>query len=259
VTVRAPWSWDGSEWTVAGGRRIHAAIMGPAGAPEVVLVHGLGCSHRYLRPLAHALVALDRPLRAVAVDLPGFGRTPGPRPALDIRGLSTALGDWLEATGRSARPLVANSMGCQVVIDLAAHSPELLGPTVLIGPTMDRHARSAWKQAMRLSAHFALERPSLLAVLGHDYLIACGPRRFFATLDSALADRPEDKAALVPTPSLVVRGTRDVIVPHSFASEIAERMPRGRLVEVRGGPHALNYTTPGAVARLTAELVSDSG
>jgi pimeloyl-ACP methyl ester carboxylesterase len=33
-------------------------------------------------------------------------------------------------------------------------------------------------------------------------------------------------------------------------------LPRGRLVEVAGAPHALNYTAPDALAQLTLDVVS---
>ncbi|MGW4663450.1 alpha/beta fold hydrolase [Streptosporangium sandarakinum] len=93
--------WDGREVTAVAGIPMYAAVLGPASAPEVVCVHGLGCSHRYFLPLARHLAPASR---VVAVDLPGFGRTPGPREPLDIRGLSLALAGWLRATGRGGSP-----------------------------------------------------------------------------------------------------------------------------------------------------------
>ncbi|WP_433540016.1 alpha/beta fold hydrolase [Streptosporangium sandarakinum] len=237
--------WDGREVTAVAGIPMYAAVLGPASAPEVVCVHGLGCSHRYFLPLARHLAPASR---VVAVDLPGFGRTPGPREPLDIRGLSLALAGWLRATGRGGAPLVANSVGCQVVVDLAAHSPELAGPMALIGPTMDAGARSAWRQGVRLAANTVLERPLLMPVLARDYLV-CGPRRYFATLAAALADPVEDKLGLVRVPAVVVRGARDLIASRSWARRVAALLPRGELAEVPGAAHTLNYSAPAGVVR----------
>lgn len=47
--------WDVHEFTAAARTRVHAALLGPPGAPEVVCVHGLGCSYRYWLPFARAL------------------------------------------------------------------------------------------------------------------------------------------------------------------------------------------------------------
>ncbi|GAA3006214.1 alpha/beta hydrolase [Streptosporangium longisporum] len=228
------------------GVPVHAAVLGPVSAPEMVLVHGLGCSHRYFLPLARCLAPESR---AVAVDLPGFGRTPGPREPLDIRGLSRALAGWLRATGRGGTPLVANSVGCQVVVDMAVHAPELLGPVMLIGPTMDAGARSAWRQAARLAGNTTFERPGLVPVLGRDYLV-CGPRRYFATLHAALADPIEDKLGHVHVPAMVVRGERDLIAPREWSRRVADLLPRGELTEVPGAGHTLNYSAPAEVTRI---------
>ncbi|MBY8848098.1 alpha/beta fold hydrolase [Saccharothrix longispora] len=235
--------WDAAEFTGA----VHAAVLGPAGAPDVVLVHGLGCSHRYFLPLARRL-APDA--RVAAVDLPGFGRTPGPPRAADVRGLSLALADWLRATGRGGAPLVAHSAGCQVVADLAAHSPDLAAPAVLLSPTMDRHARSTSRQLARLAADAPRERPALVPLLTRDYLTA-GVRRIAATLDHLLDDPVEDKVGHLHAPTAVVRGRHDPVVSRRWAREVAALLPDGRLVEVPGAAHAVHHSAPDAVAAIT--------
>jgi len=245
--------WGLSEFTEVAESRVHAAALGPDGAPEVVCVHGLGCSHRYFLPLAQQLAAH---LRVVAVDLPGFGQTPGPPAALDIRGLSLALADWLRATRRARVPLIANSAGCQVVVDLATHSPELLGPIVLVGATVDRRARSHPQQLWRLICDVPFENPALVPLLARDYL-TCGPRRFLATFQHMLADRIEEKLRLIRVPAAVVRGKRDPIAPAAWARELAARLPAGRYVEVAGAGHAVNFSSPVKLARITRALLED--
>ncbi|MEW9549794.1 alpha/beta fold hydrolase [Nonomuraea sp. NPDC050783] len=243
--------WQGHELTRAAGVRFHAALLGDAAAPEVVCVHGLGCSHRYFLPLARRLAP---GLRVVAPDLPGFGRTPAGHEVLDVRGLSLALAAWLRATGRAGVPLVANSVGCQVVVDLAAHSPDLLGPVVLNGPTMDPTAPTMARQALRWLAAGRRERPSLPLVLLRDYL-DCGPRRLLRTLRAALDDPVGSKLGLVTTPAVVVRGSHDSVVSRGWAAEVARRLPRGRLVEVPGAAHTLNYSAPAELARIVRAIL----
>jgi pimeloyl-ACP methyl ester carboxylesterase len=243
--------WQAHEFTAAAGTRMHAAVLGPADGPTVVCVHGLGCSHRYFLPFARQLAGVAR---VVAVDLPGFGRTAGPPSALDVRGLSFALAEWLRATGRGKSVLVGNSCGCQVVVDLAVHAPELLGPVVLNGPTMDRRARSTLSQFRRLLFDSPAERATLGAVLARDY-IDCGPRRFVATFRYLLADPIERKLRHVHTPAVVVRGARDSVVPHAWAAEVAALLPDGRLAEVPGAGHTLNYSAPAELAGITRVLL----
>jgi pimeloyl-ACP methyl ester carboxylesterase len=218
----------------------------------VVCVHGLGASHRYFLPVARALA---RDAHVVAPDLPGFGYTRGPVHALDVRGLSLALADWLRVTSRDGAVLLGNSTGCQVLVDLAVHSPQLLGPLVLAGPTVDRRARSVPQQWGRLVANQWFEPPRLGAVLARDW-VACGPRRYAETLAGMVADPVERKLHLVPVPALVVRGARDPIVPRRWAREVAQALPQGRLAEVPGAGHTLNWSAPKDLARLVRPLLS---
>lgn len=92
---------------------MHARVTtaAPDGAPEVVLLHGLGVSSRYMLPLARELAPH---FRALAPDLPGFGHSDHPPAALDVPGLADALLAWIDAAGLIAPVLVADSVGCQV-------------------------------------------------------------------------------------------------------------------------------------------------
>ncbi len=244
--------WDRAEVTSVAGTRVHAAVLGPSRGRTVVCVHGLGCSHRYFLPVARHLAPA---VTVVAPDLPGFGRTPGPREPLGVRGLSTALADWLRATGRQGALLLANSAGCQLVVDLAEHAPDVLGPAVLVGPSVDADARTPARQLVRLLADVPWERPALIPLLARDYL-GCGPRRLLATARALLHDPVEDKLAHLHTPTVVVRGGRDPIAPRSWARRIAAGLPNGRLAEVPGAGHALNYSAPRELAAIVSDVLA---
>jgi pimeloyl-ACP methyl ester carboxylesterase len=216
----------------------------------VVCVHGLGCSHRYFLPLARAL---RRYARVVAPDLPGFGRTRGPARTLDVRGQSQALADWLRATARGGAVLGANSTGCQTAVELAVHSPDLLGPLVLVGPTVDRRARTLPQQAARLIADSPWERPSLAPILLRDWAVY-GARRYAATFAYVLTDPIEGKLPHVPVPTVVVRGAHDPVVPRKWAEELTRSLPHGRLEEVPGIGHTVNWSAPEPLTRIVRPL-----
>ncbi len=228
-----------AEWTVVGGVRMHARVAGnPVDGPAVVLVHGLVVSSRYMVPTLERLAAHHR---AYAPDLPGFGKSGKPAGTLDVRGLSDALATWMGNLGLKRAALVGNSVGCQVVVDLAARRPDLVGRAVLQGPTMDPRARSALRQVGRLLLDAPREPPSLLPIELRDYL-AAGTRRAWRTFRYTLADRIEEKLSHITVPTLVVRGSRDPIVPQRWAEEVSELLPRGRLVVLPGAAHAANYS-----------------
>jgi 2-hydroxy-6-oxonona-2,4-dienedioate hydrolase len=249
VRVREPVGQLQSRYTRVGGLTLHARVSAepvPPDTPPMVLVHGLVISSLYMVPTARRLA----PFHPVyAPDLPGFGLSDKPREVLDIPGLADALLAWMDAEGVERPVLVGNSLGCQVIVDLAARHPECLCCAVLAGPTMDPHARNAPAQITRWLYDWTLERPSLALAHVRDYYQA-GLRRALHTFRHALRDPVEEKLPRVQAPTLVVRGARDRIVPQYWAEEAARLLPRGRLVVIPGGPHVVNYTTPGRFVRV---------
>jgi 2-hydroxy-6-oxonona-2,4-dienedioate hydrolase len=244
-------------WTTVAGARMFARAGGGVPrchAPTVVMVHGLVISSLYMIPSAR-LLARDFP--TFAPDLPGFGRSGKPRHVLTIPELADALGGWIDASGIGSAALVANSLGCQVVVDLAARRPELVEALVLAGPTMDPSARRAGVQVGRWLRDWPLERPSLALAHLRDYAHA-GARRALRTFRHALADRIEEKLPRVQAATLVVRGERDPIAPQRWTEEAARLLPRGRLVVIPGGPHCVNYSTPVAFARVVRAFLAQA-
>jgi pimeloyl-ACP methyl ester carboxylesterase len=233
-----------SAWARVSGLRVHARVGRHAGddrAP-VVLVHGLVVSSRYMIPLAGRLA---RRREVYAPDLPGFGRSDHPARPLDIGGLADALAGWMRASGIARAALIGNSLGCQVIADLALRYPARVERIVLVGPTMDRRGRTVLEQTRRLIAAAPYDNPTLVGVQLRD-IWSAGIRNTLQTTRYALEDPIEAKLPRLAMPALVVRGERDPIAPQRWAEEVARLLPRGRLHVIPGG-HALNYSKPEAL------------
>jgi len=248
-----------SRWTIVAGQRMHARVGGarrlPADLP-VILVHGLGVSSRYMGPTADRLAPF---YRVYAPDLPGFGRSARPRQALDVPGLADALHAWLRANRLERAAFLGNSMGCQVIVDLAARYPAVVARIILVAPTIDRRARHPLVQIGRALWDMRGERLSLVPIVTRDYL-AAGLIRDAVTFHYALQDRIEDKLPRVRVPALVIRGARDPIVPPRWAQEVTGLLPAGRLVVLPGAPHAANYSrAPQLVATILPFLREPPG
>jgi len=89
---------------------------------------------------------------------------------------------------------------------------------------------------------------SLYPIVIRDYLRA-GLRRTWRTFAFALADRVEAGLPAIAAPTLVVRGARDRIVSQSWAERIAHELPRGRLLVVPRGTHAVQFDAPDDLMR----------
>ena len=235
-----------SVWTQVGALQLHARVGGEeADAKPVVLVHGLGVSSRYMVPIA---AELAKEFAVYAVDLPGHGPSDKPARTLDVPGLAAALAQWMDAARLRRAALLGNSMGCQIAAELAVRHPERVARLVLVGPTVDPQARSAMRQFARLLASTPAERPSIVAVALLDY----ARMRFasFRELRHMLEHRIEDVLPRITVPALIVRGSRDHIVPLAWAEQAARLIPDARLATVEGGGHALNYSAPLELARI---------
>ena len=242
-----------SRWLDVFGLRIHARAGGEGAA--VVLVHGYGVSGAYMLPLARSLAPS---FSVFAPDLPGYGRSQQPRNALGIADLAAALAGWLDATGLQRPAFVANSMGCQIVTELALHLPGRVGPMVLVGPTVDPERRAARHQLLGGLRDAAREPRSLLGLAIRDDAVV-GIGALLATARSALADRIERRLPLIEQPAIVVRGEIDGFVGARWAERAAALLPRGRLVAVPCEPHAVHFTRPDLVARIVHELLVEEG
>jgi 2-hydroxy-6-oxonona-2,4-dienedioate hydrolase len=244
-----------SRWAKVCGRLMHyRASVDSAGGTDspVVLVHGLGVSSRYMTPTA-ACLAPHR--RVYAPDLPGFGRSEKPERALDLAELSDALSHWMDEVGIPRAVLLGNSIGCQVIVRLALKLPARVERMVLVAPTVDRGARTVFRSFARLLLDIPRERLSLPFIALLDYLQA-GLGRTAQTFGYAMQDRLEERLPRVAQPALVVRGGRDPVVSEQWAAEVARLLPAGRLVVLRGAPHAVNHHSPEELAAVVLDFLN---
>jgi pimeloyl-ACP methyl ester carboxylesterase len=201
----------------------------------IVLLHGLAVGQRYFDRLAQEL---DEELLRPEV------REPLPVPELADRFATAFDGPAL---------VVANSLGCQAAAELAVRRPELVEALVLVGPTVDPRAGGWAGNILRLLLDVWYEPLRLTPIIVRDYL-AMGPLDVLRQARHALAHRVEELLPHVEQPALVIRGAHDPLCSAAWAREVAEMLPRGRLVTVAGAGHAPHYSHPREVARLVSEL-----
>jgi pimeloyl-ACP methyl ester carboxylesterase len=128
----APWGATG--WVTDFDGPVHWVEFGTASAaPPIVFVHGLGGSHLNWALVAPALTA-DR--QGFALDLRGFGLTPGTRHTSTVTANVALLDRFLrEIVGRPA-VLVGNSMGGVISILQAQLHPDTVAGLALLDPAL---------------------------------------------------------------------------------------------------------------------------
>lgn len=234
--------------------RVLPARQAPDDPVPVVMVHGMVVSSRYMIPSAE-LLAYRHPV--YVPDLPGFGRSEGPDRVPDVSGLADLLAEWMGVTGVGQAALLGNSFGCQIAAELASRRPEMVERLVLQGPTTDPRGRTAARVILRWLRDAPRESPSQGPLMIQDYRDA-GFQRAFDVFRHMLTDHIEEKLPRIQAPALVVRGSRDPIVPQRWAEEVASLLPHGRLVVIPGAAHTINYSAPLELSRVTLPFLSGS-
>ncbi len=224
-------------------------------ATPLLLVHGIACSSQAFAPTLEHLVRIHEPRAAVAPDMPGYGRSPGPRRALDMNELGAWLIDLMDVLGLPRAHVVGNSMGCQVALALARQAPDRVASLILTGPTTGDQIQPLWRYVLGLLADSLVERPAYNLTLARMSL-QMGMRRYIATMRHLLKDHPIARADEVRCPALIVRGTRDLIIPKHVAQALATALPFGEYQEVERVAHAVQFSRPGALWDHATEFIA---
>lgn len=238
-------------WISVAGRTTRCRRLEPAsGGTSILLVHGIACSSAAYRPMLAHLAAQPERERVFAPDMPGYGRSRGPRRALGVTELAAWMLEFLDAVGVERVHVVGHSMGCQVALALARQAPGRVASAALVGPTTGAHGQSLLRYAVGLAADSVVETSAWNLTLLHMWR-QMGLWRYAATLPSMLRDHPIALAEQVRCPVLVIRGARDAIVPDRVARRLADALPHGRLVHIPRVAHAAQFSRP---AEVCAEL-----
>jgi pimeloyl-ACP methyl ester carboxylesterase len=229
------------------GVATHCLIAGPANAPHVVLVHGLGGS---LTTWALNLAALSEQFRICALDLVGAGDSAKPATDYSVLALAAFLARFLDALGPEWRrvSLVGHSLGGSIILTFAQQHPERVERLVIVdsaglGPNIDARVIQLMTAPpdvghirAELASFFAdpvLVQQALVDQIYQQRMQPGAHEALVATAEAAFAggrQRIDLRPALatLSSPLLAIWGAGDSLLPIAHAHE-ASRAPRGRV------------------------------
>lgn len=227
-------------WAWVRGAPVNYVDIGSG--PALVFVHGLsGCWQNWLENIPH----FASTHRVIAVDLPGFGDSPMPAEKISINGYAGIVDELLDGLGIERAVVVGNSMGGFIGAELAIEYATRVEKLVLVSAagltTMERHSDralaglrrldnvlafgAAWAatRSNRLSRRPRMRKALMLLVAAHpdrlpapliaEQIRGSGKPGFVDALE-ALGTYPlEDRLARIETPTLIVWGAKDWLVP----------------------------------------------
>ena len=228
-----------------GGTPVNYVERG-AGPSCLLLVHGLaGCWQNWLEQIPHFG---DRH-RVIALDLPGFGHSPMPSWEISIPAYGRLVHDFCDAVGVGDRAaIVGNSMGGFVAAEAVSSEPERFARLALVAAAgistasmRPEPAALAGRLAVGLAPlalsyqETALKRPRVRhsafrsifykpnelrqELLYEQYSNGTGKPGFLPALTTLIGYDFIDRLEVVDTPTLIVWGRNDLIVPPADAAE----------------------------------------
>ncbi len=230
-----------------GGVATHYLLAGPAGAPRVVFVHGLGGSYE---TWSLNLPAFAEKFRICALDLAGAGSSDKPDMDYSVPAMAEFLERFLDALGEDWQrvSIVGHSLGGAIALAFASRYPERVERLVLVdsaglgaeidGGVLDLIRAEPSMEGIRTElshffAHQGLVQQALVEQLYQQRLQPGAREALLATTEAAFGgnhqhiDLRETLAALHDK-ALVVWGSEDSVIPVAHAKE-ASRTPGSRV------------------------------
>lgn len=230
--------------------------------PTIVFLHGAGMDHTVW--LLQSRYFAHHGYNALAVDLPGHGRSAGP-----LLASVAELADWtvrlLDAAGLALAALVGHSMGSLVALDCAARHPARVSRLALLGTAAPMPVGKVLLDAAQANDQAAIDMITLwghgpAALLGGHpipglwmtgqalrLLERAAPGVLFTDLNACNAYTAGlDQATQVRCPVQVLSGARDQMTPPRAARALLQALPQVQTVTLNCG-HMLMTEQPDAV------------
>jgi len=209
----------------------------------ILLLHGWGTDCTLFAPLTELLA---RKYRVLALDFPGFGRSPEPPAPWDVDGYADLALGFLAALGIEECALLGHSFGGRVILKLCARRLETprFTKVILVGAAGIRHApdprASARAKRYQLAKKLLRPFPKLLEAArkrygSADYRAATPMMRqvFVKVVNEDLAPL----LPLIPQETLLIWGRGDTQTPLSDGQQMAREMPDAGLVILENAGH----------------------
>jgi len=255
------------------GRPALLRVEGPPGAPVALFLHPFPLHSDAWEEMLAACAGAG--LCAAAVDAPGFGGTPPLGRPLTMEALADLAAAALDALAARRAAVVGCSMGGYAAMAFARRFPERMSAAVLISTKASADTEQA-KQNRERQAKTALEKgpQAVLAEFVPKLPAPGAPPAVRARVDDlasrataqgiadalrGMALRPDSTPDLSrwKTPTLVIAGEQDQLIPCAEMETIARLVPGAKLETIGGTGHLPFLENPRAVAPLlTAHLVA---
>jgi pimeloyl-ACP methyl ester carboxylesterase len=220
---------------------------------SVVMFHGMG---GLILTKLHDELA--KKYHVVAFEMPGFGNSPINITSQSVQDVAQTMAQAMAQRGLDSYALIGTSFGSRIALWQTLQSPQQVDLLVLIAPTaVLPEGYSLPVVASEQSTSLLYAHPEHLSALPvPDPAQAAKEMTLVRRLQGISRDRDlEDRLSHIQTPTLVVFGTADRIVPPAMGRTYRERMPNCHFVMVYDAGHAVASERPEALANTVTDFL----
>jgi pimeloyl-ACP methyl ester carboxylesterase len=231
----------------------------PAGV-SVLLLHAWGES---LRCFDRLTPLLPTTIRALAMDQRGHGHSDKPTDGYSLTGCAGDVTAFLDAMGLPSAVLVGSSSGGYVAQQVAISSPERVRGLVLLGAPRSLHGRPAFadevdrltepinrawvKESLTWFPRFH-DVPDWYIEARVDDGMQMPARVWRQALAGLTEATPPTEAGTIHTPTLIIAGELDELLPRANGDALATAIPGSRLVVYPNTGHLVLWEQPAPIA-----------
>jgi pimeloyl-ACP methyl ester carboxylesterase len=219
--------------------------------PPLVLLHGMTGS---ARSWSLCFRLLSRKFTVYALDFAGFGNSRGGRFAL--REATQCVEEFMNRAGIPRAHILGHSMGAVVAAELASLRPDRVNGLVLVAPPLISFRRPLLEHARELLVGLRAVPMAFLPALVGD-LLRAGPATLWRAARDLLVFEGEGIIASLRTPTLLVWGDRDRVVPLRLGRQLKRLLPNSRLVVIEGASHAPMWDAPRPFVHAVVRYLAD--
>ncbi len=244
----------------------------PAGAPAVLLLHGLGADGTSWALQVPALC--EAGFRPLAPDAPGFGQSPYSGGGWNIRLIAAQIAAILTGLGTGPAHVVGLSMGGVIAQQIAFDFPELTRKLVLVSTFsyLRPESWSGWLYFLRrLALINTLGLPAQARIVAErvfpeeqqaplrDLLVTtisqADPRAYRRAMFSLGMFDSRRRLGAIRNPTLVITGAADTTVYPRHQERLAEAIPGALRLVIPNAGHAVPVDQPEAFNRVLLDFL----
>jgi pimeloyl-ACP methyl ester carboxylesterase len=227
---------------------------------HIILLHGALGSKDQLQPLTKVL---EHSFQVHNFNFSGHGGRPFPDIAFSIPLFAEQIATFMKDTNIEQANIFGYSMGGYAALYLAKHHPDKINRLITLATKFHWDNKTAAREVKMLDGKTIQEKvPAFAAQLQqrhapNDWLVLLDKTKELLTGLGAQNALQIDDYTYINTPSLILLGDRDKMVPLEETTAVYKQLPNAQFGVLPGTPHAFEQVNLSVLAEMISRFINE--